>query len=56
MGVWRRLLGPLVEVVITPVAIGAAVSAGAVVFFLNLADDIREQDGVWNTDFSDIVK
>ena len=50
MGVWRRILGPLVEVVITPMAIGAAVSAGAVVFFLNLADDIREQDGVWKFD------
>lgn len=50
MGVWNRLLRPLAGAIITPVAIGAAVSAGAVIFFLHLADDIREQDGVWKFD------
>jgi undecaprenyl-diphosphatase len=46
----RRYGKPLVEVVVTPVAIGAAVSAGAMAFFFNLADDIRGQDGVWRFD------
>lgn len=46
----RRLLIPVVEVVITPVALGAALSAGAMAFFFNLADDIRGQDGVWRFD------
>ncbi|MBB6052143.1 phosphatase PAP2 family protein [Armatimonas rosea] len=45
----RKLL-PLVEVAITPVALGAAVSAGAVALFFNIADDIRGQDGVWRFD------
>lgn len=46
----KKRLQPLVEVVLTPVALGAAVSAGAVAFFFNLADDIRGQDGVWQFD------
>ncbi|MGC4043676.1 MAG: phosphatase PAP2 family protein [Armatimonas sp.] len=40
----------LLEVVVTPVALGAALSTGAVVFFFNVADDIRGQDGVWRFD------
>jgi membrane-associated phospholipid phosphatase len=46
----RRTLRPLLEVVVTPVAVGAALSAGAVAFFFNLADDIRGQEGVWRFD------
>lgn len=45
-----RLVPRLIETVVTPVALGAAVSAGAVAFFLNLADDLRGQDGVWHFD------
>lgn len=44
------MLRPLLATVVTPVAVGAAVSAGAVAFFLNLADDLRGQDGVWRFD------
>jgi membrane-associated phospholipid phosphatase len=40
----------LIEVVVTPVALGAALSTGAVVFFFHVADDIRGQDGVWRFD------
>ena len=40
----------LVEVVVTPVALGAALSTGALYFFFNLADDIRGQEGVWRFD------
>jgi undecaprenyl-diphosphatase len=46
----RKVVGPLLPVIITPVALGAALSTGALVFFFNLADDIREQDGVWRFD------
>lgn len=45
-----KYVKPLVEVVVTPVALGAAVSAGALAFFFDLADDIRSQDGVWRFD------
>lgn len=45
-----RFVPRLIEKVVTPVALGAAVSAGAVAFFLNLADDLRGQDGVWRFD------
>ncbi len=50
MGSRRRLVARLLGSVVTPVAVGAAVSAGAVAFFLNLADDLRGQDGVWRFD------
>ncbi|MDX1934916.1 MAG: phosphatase PAP2 family protein [Capsulimonadales bacterium] len=46
----RKYIAPAAPFIITPVALGAAVSAGAVAFFLNLADDIRQQDGVWHFD------
>ena len=45
-----RRASALVEVVVTPVALGAALSTGALVFFFNLADDIRGQEGVWRFD------
>lgn len=46
----RRVVAPVLPMLITPVALGAAVSAGAFVFFLRIADDIREQNGVWRFD------
>jgi undecaprenyl-diphosphatase len=46
----RKYIAPAVPFIITPVAIGAAISAGAVAFFLHIADDVREQDGVWHFD------
>ena len=45
----RKLL-PLVEVAVTPVALGAALSAGAMALFFNIADEIRGQEGVWRLD------
>lgn len=46
----RKYVAPLLPALITPVALGAAVSAGALAFFFHLADDIRQQDGVWRFD------
>lgn len=46
----RKYAAPVAPFVVTPLAIGAAISAGALVLFFNLADDIREQDGVWRFD------
>jgi undecaprenyl-diphosphatase len=46
----RQRIIPLLEVAVTPVALGAAVSAGAMALFFNIADDIRGQDGVWRFD------
>ncbi len=46
----RKYVAPILPLVITPVAIGAALSAGALALFFNIADDIREQDGVWRFD------
>lgn len=46
----RKYVAPVVPVIVTPVALGAALSAGALVLFFRLADDIREQDGVWRFD------
>ena len=45
-----RRASALLEFVVTPVALGAALSTGALVFFFNLADDIRGQEGVWRFD------
>lgn len=46
----RRYAAPLLPLVVTPVALGAALSTGALLFFRNLADDIRGQEGVWRFD------
>lgn len=46
----RKYVAPVLPFVVTPVAIGAAVSAGALALFFNIADDIRDQDGVWHFD------
>ena len=46
----RKYVAPVLPYVITPVAIGAGLSAGALVLFFHIADDIREQDGVWRFD------
>lgn len=46
----RRYVAPVLPHLLTPVALGAGLSAGAFVFFLRIADDIREQDGVWRFD------
>ncbi|MBC8102009.1 MAG: phosphatase PAP2 family protein [Cytophagales bacterium] len=46
----RKYVAPVAPFVLTPLALGAGFSAGALVLFFNLADDIREQDGVWRFD------
>ena len=46
----RKYVAPVLPLIVTPVAIGAALSAGALALFFNIADDIREQDGVWRFD------
>lgn len=46
----RKYVAPLLPVVLTPVAIGAAMSAGAMALFFHIADDVRETDGVWRFD------
>jgi len=46
----RKYVAPALPYIITPVALGAGLSAGALAIFVNLADDIREQDGVWRFD------
>jgi undecaprenyl-diphosphatase len=46
----RKYVAPALPYIITPVALGAGLSAGALALFFNLADDIREQDGVWRFD------
>jgi undecaprenyl-diphosphatase len=46
----RKYVAPVLPFVITPVAIGAGLSAGAMAFFFNIADDVRSQDGVWKFD------
>ena len=46
----RKYAAPVLPFVVTPLALGAGLSAGALVLFFNLADDIREQDGVWRFD------
>jgi undecaprenyl-diphosphatase len=51
----KKYAAPVLPLVVTPVALGAAVSAGALVFFFNLADDIREQDGVWQFDHDGLL-
>jgi hypothetical protein len=46
----RKYVGPVLPFVLTPVAIGAGLSAGALALFFNIADDVRNQDGVWRFD------
>ena len=46
----RKYVAPIVPFVVTPVALGAGLSAGALALFFNIADDIRGQDGVWKFD------
>lgn len=46
----RKYVAPVLPALITPMAIGAGISAGALVLFMRLADDIRGQDGVWRFD------
>ncbi len=46
----RKYVAPVLPVIITPVAIGAAMSAGALALFFHIADDVRETDGVWRFD------
>ena len=51
--VGRRVLkyvAPAAPFIVTPIALGAALSAGAMALFFHLADDIRSQDGVWRFD------
>jgi undecaprenyl-diphosphatase len=46
----RKYVAPILPFVITPVAIGAGLSAGALALFFNIADDVRGQEGVWKFD------
>ena len=46
----RKYIAPALPFIVTPVAIGAGISAGAMALFFHLADDIRQQDGVWRFD------
>jgi membrane-associated phospholipid phosphatase len=46
----RKYVAPVLPFVLTPVAVGAGLSAGALALFFNIADDVREQDGVWRFD------
>ncbi len=46
----RKYVAPVLPYVITPVAIGAGLSAGALALFLHIADDVRDNDGVWRFD------
>jgi len=46
----RKYVAPAIPVVITPIALGAGLSAAAIALFFNIADDVREDDGVWRFD------
>ena len=46
----RKYIAPVLPYVLTPIAIGAGLSAGALVLFFHIADDVRETDGVWRFD------
>lgn len=46
----RQYAAPLLPVIVTPLALGAGLSAAAAALFLDIADDVREQDGVWRFD------
>ncbi|HVK02062.1 MAG TPA: phosphatase PAP2 family protein [Armatimonadaceae bacterium] len=45
-----RAIAQSAPFIVTPVAIGAGLSAGALALFFNIADDVREVDGVWRFD------
>lgn len=46
----RKYVAPVLPYVVTPMAIGAGLSAGALTFFFHLADDIRGTEGIWRFD------
>lgn len=46
----RKYVAPILPALVTPVALGAGLSAGALALFFQIADDVREQDGVWRFD------
>jgi Membrane-associated phospholipid phosphatase len=46
----RKAIAQAAPFIVTPVAIGAALSAGALALFFHIADDVREADGVWRFD------
>ena len=46
----RKYVAPLLPGLLTPLALGAGLSAGALALFFHIADDIRQQDGVWRFD------
>lgn len=46
----RAFVTRVLPFVVTPVAIGAGITAGAMTLFFDLADDIRSSEGVWRFD------
>ena len=46
----RKYVAPVLPVIVTPVALGAAFSAAALALFFNIADEVREDEGVWRFD------
>ena len=46
----RKYIAPVLPALVTPIALGAGLSAGALALFFHIADDIRQQDGVWRFD------
>lgn len=46
----RKYVAPVLPALITPMAIGAGLSAGALTLFFHIADDVRDTDGVWHFD------
>ena len=46
----RKYVAPALPVIVTPVALGAAFSAAALALFFNIADEVREDEGVWRFD------
>lgn len=46
----RKYVAPVLPIIITPVALGAGLSAGALTLFFRIADDVRQTEGVWRFD------
>ncbi len=46
----RKYVAPALPVIVTPVAIGAGLSAAALALFFHIADDVRAEEGVWRFD------